>query len=192
MDRAKQAKLEAELRTLFDAGELGEVATRAIKAYGPEVYSFIGAMLRRPPDAADAFARMCEKLWRNLPAFRWDCSMRTWVYMLARYVLADVAGEEGRRPRHTRISREARSLAATVRSSTPPYRKSEVKDKFAKLRERLEPDDQTLLILRVDRDLSWADVARVMDGASEAALRKRFERLKERLKELAKEEGLLR
>jgi len=45
-----------------------------------------------------------------------------------------------------------------------------------------------------DRDLSWTEIALVLDedgaGPSEAALRKRFERLKVKLKELAKEEGL--
>jgi RNA polymerase sigma-70 factor (ECF subfamily) len=59
-----------------------------------------------------------------------------------------------------------------------------------------------LLILRVDRGMDWRDLAAAMgdenaplEGADldrEAArLRKRFERIKDRLRELAREAGLL-
>ena len=70
------------------------------------------------------------------------------------------------------------------------------------LRDHLPTDDQTLLILRVDRDLSWNEVALVMtyDGEAptddrvkreSARLRKRFELVKDRLRTLAEEEGRL-
>ena len=68
------------------------------------------------------------------------------------------------------------------------------KDRLRALREALDPDDRTLLVLRVDRDMPWSDVARVFlgDGArgdeasvarKAAALRKRFERVKAMLRE---------
>jgi RNA polymerase sigma-70 factor (ECF subfamily) len=64
-----------------------------------------------------------------------------------------------------------------------------------KLRESLDHEEQTLLILRVDKGMPWEDVAEVMraDGepATPAALRKRFERLKEKLGRLAREQGLI-
>ena len=60
---------------------------------------------------------------------------------------------------------------------------------------------RSLLVLRVDRRMRWDDVARVMldedEPAPEAvrrkavALRKQFERVKERLKLLAQQAGLL-
>ena len=50
-------------------------------------------------------------------------------------------------------------------------------------------------MLRLDRDLSWREVATVMSAegepVDEAALRKRFERVKARLAQRAREEGLL-
>jgi RNA polymerase sigma-70 factor (ECF subfamily) len=52
-----------------------------------------------------------------------------------------------------------------------------------------------MIILRFDRGLSWTEVAQVLAAGGapvdEAALRKRFERLKKRLRELAIAEGLL-
>ena len=76
-----------------------------------------------------------------------------------------------------------------------------MKNKWRALRETLDPDDRVLLVLRVDRDLQWNEVARVMLGdeapsdgdlAREAArLRKRFQLLKEDLKRRAKDAGLM-
>jgi RNA polymerase sigma-70 factor, ECF subfamily len=65
--------------------------------------------------------------------------------------------------------------------------------RVAKLRAELDPEDQTLLILRVNRQLPWRDIARIMTDEGDAsdddelkrraaALRKRFERLKEELR----------
>jgi len=66
---------------------------------------------------------------------------------------------------------------------------------FLELRAGLTPEEQSLLALRVDQGLEWAEVAAVLAGEgqapSPAALMKRFERLRERLGKLARERGLL-
>jgi RNA polymerase sigma-70 factor, ECF subfamily len=75
------------------------------------------------------------------------------------------------------------------------FMRTQTKNEVTRLRESLEPDDRTLLILRIDRKLAWEDIARVLIGDNDAdesevrrrsaTLRKRFERVKERLKKLA-------
>ena len=82
---------------------------------------------------------------------------------------------------------EVAALVAAARSSTEVWLRTEVKTAVQRLRERLDPDDQTLLVLRIDRRLDWRDVARVME-TGEATLRKRYERLKRRLREMARED----
>jgi RNA polymerase sigma-70 factor (ECF subfamily) len=73
---------------------------------------------------------------------------------------------------------------------------------LSRLRDQLSEDERALLIVRVDRGLSWNEIAQSMGDGDEllvgtaltrqaAALRKRFERIKERLRGLAKEAGLL-
>ena len=67
-----------------------------------------------------------------------------------------------------------------------------------RLRAKLSPDEQALLTLRVDRELEWREIARVLaddeladDAAvtrAAAGLRKKFERLKEKLRRLAAED----
>ena len=74
-------------------------------------------------------------------------------------------------------------------------------ERVAELRESLEPDDQTLLILRVNRALSWKDVAMVLEAIppddeagldrGAARVRQRFQAIKKRVRELAKRHGLL-
>ena len=74
-----------------------------------------------------------------------------------------------------------------------------MKDRFALIRDALPEDDRMLLVLRVDRAMSWRQVAQVLAGAdaapadvarAEVRLRKRFQLLKEEIRERAKELGL--
>ena len=86
---------------------------------------------------------------------------------------------------------EIRSTVKTVETYAPGGRA----EKLMKLRESLDAEEQALLILRVDKAMPWEEVAEVMRAAGEpathAALRERFERLKEKLGRLARKKGLL-
>jgi RNA polymerase sigma-70 factor (ECF subfamily) len=69
------------------------------------------------------------------------------------------------------------------------------------LRESLSEEDQSLLMLRVDRKLSWKDLAVALSDGKEmneaelakkaSNLRQSFQKVKNRLRSLAEEEGLL-
>ena len=63
------------------------------------------------------------------------------------------------------------------------------------VRAELPEQDRTLLALRLDRALGWRGIEAILQSAGEpasaAALRKRYERLRERLKELLEARGLL-
>jgi RNA polymerase sigma-70 factor (ECF subfamily) len=65
----------------------------------------------------------------------------------------------------------------------------------ARLRNQLTPAEQSLLVLRVDRALSWSEVATVMSTPEERldaqAAAKRFQRVKTKLRKLAEDAGLL-
>ena len=82
---------------------------------------------------------------------------------------------------------EASRLADEVRtrSSVRIERESAA---LARLRATLTPEEQTLLTLRIDQQLSWDEIGEVFSASGERveppALRKRFQRLKDRLAEL--------
>lgn len=185
------ADLEVRIREACDARAWDKAATIALDGYGAELMGFLVALLRNAADADDVFASVGESLWKSLPEFRWDSSLRTYAYTLARNAGYKVLRDPRNRKRAV-LSPTIEAVAARERSRTATYLKTETKDKVAALRAELEPDDQTLLILRVNRQLAWNDIAKVMadeplDDAAitkrAAALRKRFERLKTDLRE---------
>jgi RNA polymerase sigma-70 factor (ECF subfamily) len=185
---------EQSLRARFDAGDLHAVATEVIRAYGPELYGFLCGMTRDPEAASEVFAAACERLWKGLPAFRWESPLRVWAYAIMRHQFLHWTRTRQKERRQVPLS-EAPELAAVVeqvRTTTAAHLRSEVKDGFAKLRDALDPDDQLLLGLRLEHKMAWNDIARVLEsGANAAALRKRFERLKTKLTALARDQGLV-
>lgn len=189
--------LEGEIRALRESGDLEAAATRAIEAYGAEVMGFLVSYMRDEDDAGDVFAQASEDLWKGLRGFDGRASLRTWFYTLARNAASRFRRSPHRRPgRHVPLS-QAAAAADRIRSQTLPHLRTEVKDKFAEIREALDPEDRALLILRVDRQLEWTDVARVLDpdepdpARAAARLRKRYERVKEDIRARAKAAGLL-
>lgn len=203
MDEQREA-LEAQIRGLCDAQQWGPAATTALRGYGPEVLGYLSAMCRTETDAAEVFSSFCEDMWKGLPKFRWQSSFRTWAYTLARHALYRLGRDpQRRRERNVALSDspEVFELAEQVRTTTMIHLRTETKNKFTALREQLEPDDRTLLILRVDRKLAWNEIAEIMTDEAEptpeqlrrnaATLRKRFERAKERLRKLAADQRLI-
>lgn len=191
---------EEHAQALLAAGDTRGATTWVLQTYGEEVCGYLLSLVRDADDAADAFAAAAEQVFVHISRFRGESSLRTWFYRIARNAaLADkrraalVRGEP--------LADFADILEATVRSVTLPFKKSEVKDAITELRECLTREDRELLVLRVDRNLSWQEVALVLLSESErdpealkreaARARKHFERVKTRLRELASEAGLL-
>jgi RNA polymerase sigma-70 factor (ECF subfamily) len=192
--------VESEVARLRAEGRLKEVATLVIERYGPEVLSFLETMFRDHADAGDVFAQACEDLWKGLPRFEGRASIKTWFYTLARHA----ASRLRRSSHHKRLAplSDISDVAERVRSRTRPHLKTEIKVGFAQIRASLDESDRMLLVLRVDRGMSWNDVARVMadaeDGDSDEALarvaarlRKRFQSVKETIRERAIASGLI-
>jgi RNA polymerase sigma-70 factor (ECF subfamily) len=199
----EEHNVEDSIREHSRAERWQAAATLWIEHHGPEILTFLAAMGGSKLDPDELFSQFCEDVWRGLPGFRWDCSTRTWSYRLARNAWVRALKKSSRRGRAIPLS-EASALsraAQHARSSTAIHLRTEVKDEFAALREELSQEDQMLLVLRVDRGLPWGDAARVLaeegdlsDADASAAiprLRKRFQRIKERLRKLAVERGLV-
>jgi RNA polymerase sigma-70 factor, ECF subfamily len=194
---------EIHIREAWERGNFEQAATRLMQCYGPEIQGFLAAFLRHPTAAAESFSIFAQDLWLALPNFSWRCSARGWAYTLARNAARRHAkSEKRRRARHVPLPEGLLSeVAAQTRTRTDLYVKTDIKTKMQELRQRLPAEDQQLLILRVNRQLSWTEIAMVLadDGLSASAaelereatrLRKRFQLAKERLRALAREEGL--
>lgn len=193
--------LEREIRELGSRGETSRAVEAALLGYGPEITKLVNFVVRDRELAQDAFAAFSESLLKGLPGFRWESSFRTWAYQLARNACYQILGATHRREQ---VASQPVPLDAAhqERSGTRPWMQTGVKERFRALRERLDAQERMLLMLRVDRKLSWTEVAEVMAEPGEAltaaalqqratALRQQFQRLKARLRSMAQDEGII-
>jgi RNA polymerase sigma-70 factor, ECF subfamily len=192
--------VEGRAREACQAGQVNRATTMLLEAYGPELLGFLRLLLRDATRADDVFSDVALDIWRGLVGFDWESSARTWLYVLARRAAARYMRARQNKPMERIPESSISDLVQRLRTETAPYLRTDVKDEFAKLREHLAEDDQILLVLRVDRRMAWREVTVIMADqgldenereALEARLRKRFQAVKDRLRKLAKESGLL-
>jgi RNA polymerase sigma-70 factor (ECF subfamily) len=184
---------ESNVTALLASGDAAAATTAAIRSYGPCVLRYLRSLLRAEDDAKDAFSRFAETLWTGLPSFRGEASLRAWVFALAWSAAQEIRREPWRRRGQRFASGEASAIADQV--WTRSYvRHERRRRKLERLREALSFDERSLLELRIDQELSWAEISSVLSSRGEpvqaAALAKRFERVKERLARLVRDEGL--
>jgi RNA polymerase sigma-70 factor, ECF subfamily len=206
MDEAARARLESDVKSRCDAKDWAGAATAILRGYGPEVFGLLVVVHRSEAAANDAFSELAEAVWRSLPSFGWQSTARTWVYAIARNVSRtrkrDAARHDRRAPRAGESALEG--VALKVRTETAAFLRTEKRTRLQALRDSLPQVDRMLLVLRIDRGLSWNELARVLHEGEEdaelddasvareaARLRKRFQLVKDKLREMAKKEGLL-
>jgi RNA polymerase sigma-70 factor (ECF subfamily) len=202
-DRGAQA--ERKLREKWERGDYQAVATLALEAYASEIMGFLVERLRGEDDASEVFSQFALDFWRGLPGFEWRSSLRAWAYALAR----NAANRHVRAPRrrHEQSLTLAHAhgvldVAERLRSETLLYLRSSAKARVRTLREALSCDDQLLVTLRVDKQMTWPEIALVLeefgDGAERASVtaaaarvRQRFQTVKARLRTLARQHGIV-
>jgi RNA polymerase sigma-70 factor (ECF subfamily) len=197
--------LERRIRSHWESGDKKQAATALLEGYGSELLGFLIARLRDRDAAADVFSQFTEDLWRGLDGFRWQCSARVWSYTLVRHAASHyVKHARRRRGRELGLSRAGplSEVEERIRTATLTAARTEARSRVARLRESLPMDDQTLLILRVNRKLGWKEIAQVMVYEGEMAsedvlekeavrLRKRYQLAKDKLRRMAEEQGLI-
>ncbi len=183
--------VDERVRSLLDAGDERAAVTVAIEALGPAIFTSL-CTLHDEDDAADVYQDWAEDLWAGLRGFRWHCTLRTWAYRLAWNASVRFRRVAWRRRRtRLRTSVASRIAASAVGSGVRRGRDERLDPLFAVL----GPEDRMLLLLRLKAEMTWDEIATVLRRAgtvvSAPTLRKRFERLKDRLREIAQDKGLL-
>lgn len=194
--------VEDVIRAACERDDAGEATRLALEAYGSEILRYLVSLTRDAGLADEAFSLFCEHLWRGLPRFRWESRLRPWAYVVARNALNMIRRQPHRRRPVVPLSDPGvGEIAERLRTTTAIHLRTEIKDAVARLRQKLEPFDQEILVLRIGRRMSWLDIARIVRAPDEepdaadlkreaARLRKRFERAKAALEALVREEGL--
>jgi RNA polymerase sigma-70 factor, ECF subfamily len=184
-------ELDRVVRERISSGDEDGAATAALETLGPPILGWLRA-LHGPDDGDEVFSEFAERLWRGLPDFRGEGPLRAWAYRIAWNASHSFRSQAWQKRRRRLETTAAARLAASLsRSIGAPADEP----RLARLRQLLPAADHALLVLRLDRDMAWEEIAQVLSASGEAvtpaALRKRYERLKERLARMAREEGLL-
>jgi RNA polymerase sigma-70 factor (ECF subfamily) len=190
------SEFDRAVRAACEAGEVAHAATLILRSLGADVVRVLHARFGREELAAEVFSLFAEDLWVGLPSFAFRCSVRAWVFTLARHAGHRFLDRELRKRRAEVPLTGTSALwaeVARVRTETLASLPSDADARLAALRAELSEDDQLLLTLRVNRELEFVEIACVMlgDPAADPAavrreaarLRKRFQLLKARLRE---------
>ena len=184
--------VDGQVTAALARGDTDAAAAEIIRRLGPQILGYLTRVLGNADDAADAFSFFSERLWRSIRTFEGRSSVRVWSYRVAWTAALRVAGDTWRSRRERFPTSMASRVAAEVLSLGAQQAEAESAE-MERLRGQLDAEERSLLVLRLDRRLSWREVAEIMSAEGraldEAAVRKRFERLKDKLGKLAKERG---
>ena len=195
---------EAQIRATWERGEHAEAAGQLIECYGGGILSFLTDRVGAFSIAEEVFSDFAENVLRGIPGFRWNGTARAWAYRIARNAAAEYFRKPDRRPgrRVTLSAPEVDRAAAKVRTTTAAHLRTDNKNRLRELRRELSEEDQLILVLRLDRQFSWEEIAAITSNApgpladpqvrTEAnRLRQRFKRAKAQLRKLAQQSGLI-
>ncbi len=184
---------EVAIRAHREAGRFDDAVSTALEAYSSELFGYIRSMTRTATEAEDVFGDMSERLWTHFGRFRGDSSVRTWLYSIARNLArSHERRKSGPRGREVPLTESVVAVLDDPTYTTAPvYLQVELEKRLHSLRNALPPQDRMLIALRIDRAMSWREIARAFDPDDSspeqlarrcAALRKRFGRIKDKLR----------
>jgi RNA polymerase sigma-70 factor, ECF subfamily len=174
--------LDEEVHHLVVAGREREAADLLLTQLSAELRPFLHRLLGDAALADEALSATGERLWRGLAKFRWDCSLRSWSYIVARREASRC------RTRHRMMVGRQTTLSSADEIAAPRGTSERVlsttrRDILEDLRAKLSDEDRDLLVLRVERGLAWKDIAAAFleeEGRDEDTIRREAARLRQR------------
>lgn len=189
--------LDERAQRLCAQGNYRDAATLMLSELGQDVIRVAHARLRDETATSEVFSQFATDLWTGLPSFAFRCSVRAWVFTIARnathrYLERDIKRQRAAVPLSQ--APELMASADSLRRSTLAHLRTENRDRVALLRSALSEEDQLILTLHVDRELSFREIAIVTLGSEDESeervsreasrLRKRFQVAKDKIRRL--------
>ena len=185
--------MDTELVRKAAAGD-SDAVEQLVLSYEKPIYNLCLRMCGNADDAMDLTQETFLKAWRSLGSFRADAAFSTWLYRLCSNLCID----------HLRREQKRKVLPLQVEDSDGDERPLDVPDPAAGPEERLsaqedrqqvaaalqslEPEYREALTLRVLHDLSYADIAAVLQ-VREGTVKSRIARAREKMREAMQKLG---
>lgn len=175
-------RIEDSVSQHLQSGQIAEAVELIITTLGPELRGYLRGTLGDGDEGDDVFQEVVIAVWERLQEFRFHSSLRTWCYAIAHHRVKKRFARYSRRNRvRLDTDQQARLPARSLTSLLEHQQRAE---SMAAAAAALAPNEREILILRAERQLSFGEIAKVLGLTNEAHARKRFQRAKERLKEL--------
>ena len=161
-----------------------------VKLYEKAVYNSALYVTKNREDALDVSQEVFIKLWRSLPTYRGEASLKTWVATITKNCTIDYVRARNQRQSASLTDSESEEQldVADPDISSDPQKSFERDERARAVRKAVasldEPIRQTL-ILREFHGLSYAEIAAALQ-ISEGTVKSRISRGREQVKEFLK------
>jgi RNA polymerase sigma-70 factor (ECF subfamily) len=132
----------------------------ALHALGPEVKGYLARMMRSPEDAEDVWQETEIAAVRHRDQLREIEKLRGWVYAIAKNCAKEALRK--RLPAGDDADDLDDAVEALARGPKTWWRRTTNKSTLRDLIDELPLDLKTLVVLRLDRELDWEEVAEVL------------------------------
>jgi RNA polymerase sigma-70 factor (ECF subfamily) len=197
--RPIDASIVAELKAGSE-----EAYTRLIAQYHQTIYNLIYRLLDDPGDAPDATQEVFIKVFRGMPKFNCECSLKTWIYRIAiheasnrrrwffRHKVQELSIEPAQDEGEGRASCLRDCLVDGGESPFESVARGQVRARLAQVLQELPEHYRTTVVLRDIEDLSYEEIAEVTEtslGTVKSRLVRGREALRKRMERYAHELG---
>ena len=162
--------------------------------YQGQIYRLCFRMTGNSEDAQDMTQEAFLKAWKNLSTFQFDSAFSTWLYRLASNCCLDLLRSMKRKPTVSLTAEtededgEIIDVADDAPSPEEEAIVSQERDDLRKALALLDDEQRQILILRVVNDLSYTEIAEVLN-IKEGTVKSRLSRARDNLRKKLDEIG---
>ena len=162
--------------------------------YQGQIYRLCFRMTGNSEDAQDMTQEAFLKAWKNLSTFQFDSAFSTWLYRLASNCCLDLLRSMKRKPTVslTAETEDEEGEIIDVADDAPSPEEeaivSQERDDLRKALALLDDEQRQILILRVVNDLSYTEIAEVLN-IKEGTVKSRLSRARDNLRKKLDEIG---